>query len=488
MPTVVEGDFYIKVTYYTPGFDAPVPIETQKKDPSDTSKYMANPVIQPSGKQWVIDNEGNWQPLGSDIPHWNANLVINAYARYSLGPKANFEMNKYDVCLNSTITFTDASDGDITDYSWDFGADAIPATAIGKGPHTVTFTSSALTGLRNAKLKITGPNGTDSISKEYKVTDKPMMQVAFPDVIRTNDTVQLTAVGDADSYSWFPATNLNMSTGRQVYFTDSVPGLDRIKVTGIQGDCASTGIVELVLKKPPVNDNMCDAIELHIGDNGPFTNSYATVQPNEPYPDETNCNAPLQWCSEGGLQNSVWFKFVGPSSGYVSFDTRGFDTQIAIYNSSSCSNIKKEDLIAANDDYHTELPNSAALNSVPLTPGQTYWIQIDGSSGGDSGVFYITISEFPLDIKHNRIAKTELTVIPNPNNGIANLIYSSPYNEAISIKLYDLTGKILLNQPIRKNEQDLIYPLHLTGLPKGLYYINLSSNKTSQTTKFVIQK
>jgi C1A family cysteine protease len=487
MPTIVDGDFYIKVTYHTPGLTSPVPIEMAIKDKDDTSKYMANPIIEPSGKQWLILQDGSWQPLGSDINGWNVDLAINAYANYSLAPKASFKMSKFEVCANSTIIFTDESDGEITDYTWNFGADASPSTATGKGPHTVTFNSGAVIGLRHPKLIVSGPTGKDSIFKEYKVSNKPVIQIAYPEIVRTNDTVLLTAIGDADSFTWYPVTNLNGSTGNKVYFSDSVAGFYRYKVTGTQGDCISTGIIELSLKTRPVNDNMCDAIELHMGDNGPFTNTYASVQYNEPLPDETNCNASMQWCSEQGLQNSVWFKFTGPSSGYASFDTRGFDTQIAIYNSTSCENIKKADLIAANDDYHPEKPNPAALNLAPLTPGQIYWIQIDGSSGGDSGVFYITIAESPLGVKKFNFGMSELKIIPNPNKGNATLNYSSSFNEAISVKIYDLTGKIILQKQIDKINGEINYKLDLNNVPKGMYYINLSSDKTFQTTKFVIQ-
>ena len=487
MPTLVEGYFYIKVSFTTPGFNTPIPIEIPVKDKTDTSKYYANPKIEPSGEQWLIKKGGEWQPLGSDIKNWEADLVINAYADYNLGPKANFEMSKYEVCTSSSITFTDASVGTITNYSWDFGKDAIPSTATGKGPHTVTFNSDADTGLRFAKLKITGTSDTDVIVKEYKVTNNPVMLIGSPDVITTNDSVHITAIGDADSYTWFPTNALDNSIGKQVQFSTSTAGFYRYKVTGIQGSCTSVGIVELDVRQPPANDNMCDAIELHLGDNGPFTNTNATVQYNEPAPADTSCTAPMSWCDEGGLQNSVWFKFTGTSSGYTSFDTRGFDTQIAIYKSSSCDSIKKEDLIAANDDYHQEKPNAAALNLVPLTPGKTYWIQIDGSAGGDSGTFYINVTGWSVDVKQKNIEKVNLLIVPNPNNGIANIKYTSPYNEFISIRMYDLTGKLALVKQLMKNVQELQVPLNMSNLSKGIYYIKLSSDKSFQTVKCIIQ-
>jgi hypothetical protein len=233
---------------------------------------------------------------------------------------------------------------------------------------------------------------------------------------------------------------------------------------------------------------MCNAIELNVGDNGPFTNRDATVQLNEPAPTDTSCTALLTWCDEQGLQNSVWFKFIGPSSGVASFDTRGMDTQIAIYSSPSCDNIKKADLIAANDDYYgVEKLYAAAIESVTVTPGKTYWLQMDGSHGGDTGIFYIKFNDTKLGIIQNKINQVNLDVYPNPNNGLMDVKFSSPYAESFNIEIFDLTGKMILTKNVRKGNGDFILPIDLQGSPKGIYFVNLRGERSFIETKFVLQ-
>jgi SprB repeat/CHU_C Type IX secretion signal domain len=59
-----------------------------------------------------------------------------------LGPEANFETIPQAVCLGTAVQVVDASTfalGQITEWNWSFGADAVPQTATGKGPHTVAF-------------------------------------------------------------------------------------------------------------------------------------------------------------------------------------------------------------------------------------------------------------------------------------------------------------------------------------------------------------
>ena len=59
-----------------------------------------------------------------------------------LGPEAKFETIPEEVCLGTPVQVIDASTfalGGITAWHWSFGADAVPQTATGKGPHTVAF-------------------------------------------------------------------------------------------------------------------------------------------------------------------------------------------------------------------------------------------------------------------------------------------------------------------------------------------------------------
>ncbi|MBS3913977.1 MAG: PKD domain-containing protein, partial [Bacteroidetes bacterium] len=75
-----------------------------------------------------------------------------------------FKVSKTSACTNENLTFTDTSEGLIGQYEWDFGTGAVPATATGKGPHTVYYSS---TGNKNIRLKI---NGVDTIRKNNYVT------------------------------------------------------------------------------------------------------------------------------------------------------------------------------------------------------------------------------------------------------------------------------------------------------------------------------
>ncbi len=65
------------------------------------------------------------------------------------GPEVGFIDNKSDkpICLGEEITFTDTTlfaGGSIVGWEWNFGKDALPATADGQGPQTVQYTSEGI--------------------------------------------------------------------------------------------------------------------------------------------------------------------------------------------------------------------------------------------------------------------------------------------------------------------------------------------------------
>ncbi|MDF2455491.1 MAG: hypothetical protein K0R51_1484 [Cytophagaceae bacterium] len=78
-------------------------------------------------------------------------------------PVADFTASKTGgVSSSESIQFTNTSTGNITSYSWNFGADATPATANTAGPHSVSYSSA---GPKTVSLAVTGPGGTNTATK-----------------------------------------------------------------------------------------------------------------------------------------------------------------------------------------------------------------------------------------------------------------------------------------------------------------------------------
>jgi len=152
----------------------------------------------------------------------------------------------------------------------------------------------------------------------------------------------------------------------------------------------------------PPNNDFCAAIPLYLDDDCsysfPFNNFLADTENGEP----------ISFCFSDGINNTVWFSFIAPSSGFISINTdfagSGLqDTQLALYElpNGDCTNLSDLVEIACNDDafpvpVFTNF--NATIPTVPVNPGQTYYVQVDSYNDGNSydppeGNFCIVINE-----------------------------------------------------------------------------------------------
>lgn len=144
-----------------------------------------------------------------------------------------------------------------------------------------------------------------------------------------------------------------------------------------------------------IYDNVCDADCLTLGEGYPFSNAGATVQPGEVDPGPgASCNATDGWCSfepQPFLDNTVWFRFIAPPSGCVSLVAIDADMQMAVWQTSDCSDFSTFVEIAANDDSGPGF--SPQLDDLAVNPGETYWVQIDGYNGALETAGTITVTD-----------------------------------------------------------------------------------------------
>lgn len=98
-----------------------------------------------------------------------ANFGSQAIHNFCVAPPnyADFTWSGTNFCATESVTFSDASQG-ATDWSWDFGVGASPATAVGAGPHVVNYTSG---GVKTVTLDING--GAQTTSETVTINSLP---------------------------------------------------------------------------------------------------------------------------------------------------------------------------------------------------------------------------------------------------------------------------------------------------------------------------
>ena len=258
----IEPNWYNQITDPQAVFGASVPIFSGNTSGSfetfftDVSFLYPNPSVN---FRFLFLSDANVIDAGVAIDDFQI-LVTDPEP-----PVADFEASVLTGCEGTTVTFTSLSTGTITDYQWDFGANASPRNAIGRGPHEVVYGSS---GPNTVALRVS--NDFNEESTESKINYIVMGANHTPSFTRENtddvDIIRLTASA-GDAYQWLLAGQPIDGATEQVYLaTES--GLYTVEVT-IDG-CAATA----------TQQNIVTSLE----DDKTFSNS-VTVYPN-PVQDE----------------------------------------------------------------------------------------------------------------------------------------------------------------------------------------------------------
>ncbi|GAB4408963.1 MAG: hypothetical protein OHK0039_12370 [Bacteroidia bacterium] len=156
-----------------------------RRDSVDLSSFVGKVVIL----QFTSINDN-----GNNLYLDNIQLV----ERGNAAPVADFDLSAQVLCERELLAIAPViSGGSATDYTWDFGTDAQPATATGPGPHSVAYTSP---GVKLITLTAGNPSGSTSMTRFLQVD--PLANTGF-DYTWAGGTYTFTSTTTgADSLRW----------------------------------------------------------------------------------------------------------------------------------------------------------------------------------------------------------------------------------------------------------------------------------------------
>ena len=94
----------------------------------------------------------------------------------------------------------------------------------------------------------------------------------------------------------------------------------------------------------------------------------------------------------------------------------------------------------------------------------------------DVGAAYIFKRNMPLAVKENTW-NTEITIAPNPSEGLLRIISQSEEKQNVELTVYDLFGKAILEKQVDLNN---VFEISLFNIPSGLYLVSLK-NESAQS-------
>jgi hypothetical protein len=176
-----------------------------------------------------------------------------------------------------------------------------------------------------------------------------------------------------------------------------------VQVTGdfaflTSASAEGTFCIDVEELQPPVNDDVCSPTPVSLDSAAiPFSNvgatsvfEFAIAPPLNP----SDVLGVSSWGLSFGISRSIWFTFVAPPSGAVEIDLTGqevignFNSKVALYSATACNDLSTFSLIQAQatasvprEGNISQLIFQSYLPQVTcLTPGETYYLMVDGIS------------------------------------------------------------------------------------------------------------
>lgn len=91
-----------------------------------------------------------------------------------------------------------------------------------------------------------------------------------------------------------------------------------------------------------------------------------------------------------------------------------------------------------------------------------------------------------LEEKKLEIANNTISVFPNPNNGLFTILFSEIKYDKIELKVYDINGRIILNELIYKEDlSSNTWKINIQNYAKGIYFVNIDSIDNQKVFKII---
>lgn len=123
---------------------------------------------------------------------------------------------------------------------------------------------------------------------------------------------------------------------------------------------------------------------------------------------------------------------------------------------------------------------SSGSGSVSFSAGQVAYSEISGSGGTASEGVQQAFEIFPMPAPEQEalpkevlplFENLEVTVFPNPTQGLLNLELSGTEDSVLNYHLYDLQGRLLRQEVLRNTSAQI----QLDNLPSGTYLLRIQS-------------
>lgn len=80
---------------------------------------------------------------------------------------------------------------------------------------------------------------------------------------------------------------------------------------------------------------------------------------------------------------------------------------------------------------------------------------------------------------------SNISIMPNPNNGVFNILFTLPKEEKINIRVFNALGQQLTNDEFR-NVSSKVFDMDLSSKPDGVYFVEISNGSEKVVKKIIL--
>ena len=85
------------------------------------------------------------------------------------------------------------------------------------------------------------------------------------------------------------------------------------------------------------------------------------------------------------------------------------------------------------------------------------------------------------------LSEIETGIYPNPASDIAFITINNADVKYYQLSVFDLQGKLVISDEVYSESNEILYPIHLEGIEKGIYLVTLKSNGNIRTVRLVVE-
>ena len=425
-----------------------------------------------------------------------------------------------DLCyLNEDVIFTDHSNGNYTNYRWNFGENANPQTAQGKDPVSVQFLTD---GKHTVSLTATNESGQDitlTYTDYIEVYYRPAKVEFEADKRAVNRggtvTFKNLCSGSNTLYEW------DFGVGAEPQ-TVSTSSKDDITVT--YTSLENEGNVKLTVRNPikdetvfynnyiSIGEVLDGQVSFTILDEAPyFVGDAIRVKSDSDYWKENSFSYKYYWYQDGDLvsnqqklEENITFNSSGEHkiSFEVSsnFDSEKVEKTVIIHEHIKASpkvEVLNNNLLAfsvdngKNDEsYEWDFGDGTTATGEyvehEFAQIGTYKVCLTISNSIETKKSFKTIEIETIatgiddDFNNNQI---ELSLYPNPAHERVNLVFPSKFTGETTIKAISLTGRVIYSN----KTQDKQFSIPCSQLSRGMILVMIKNKEEIITRKVIIK-